>query len=204
MPQSMKVQEIETDRLKPWADNPRVNEHAVDAVARSIRTFGFNVPILCDQNLTIVAGHTRWKAAKRLGLPSVPVIVLEMTDAQRRAFAIADNKTGEIAGWDFPKLEQVLTQLRSEKFDLRSLGYPDAELLALLAPPKDFDWAAFNKYRESLAQSTYVLLPVKVSIARKDQVKAAIRKRAEELGIAGGDPAVAAGEVVANLLGVTP
>jgi hypothetical protein len=104
---------------------------------------------------------------------------------------------------NFPKLEQVLTQLRSEKFDLRSLGYPDAELLALLAPPKDFDWAAFNKYRGSLAQSTYVLLPVKVSIARKDQLKAAIRKRAAELGIAGGDPAVAAGEVVAHLLGVT-
>ena len=122
MPQSIKVQEIETDRLKPWADNPRINEHAVDAVARSISTFGFNVPILCDQNLTIVAGHTRWKAAKKLGMLSVPVIVLEMTDAQRRAFAIADNKTGEIARWNFPKLEQVLIQLRSEKLDLRSLG----------------------------------------------------------------------------------
>jgi hypothetical protein len=204
MPPSIEVQEIETDRLKPWADNPRINEHAVDAVARSISSFGFNVPILCDQNLTIVAGHTRWKAAKKLGLLSVPVIVLEMTDAQRRAFAIADNKTGEIARWDFSKLEQVLIQLRSEKLDLRSLGYPDAELQALLAPPKDFDWAAFDKYRESLAQSTYVLLPVKVSIARKDQVKAAIRKRAGELGIAGGDAAVTAGEVVAHLLGITP
>ena len=204
MSQSIRVQEIETDQLKPWADNPRINEHAVDAVARSISTFGFNVPILCDQNLTIVAGHTRWKAAKKLGMLSVPVIVLEMTDAQRRAFAIADNKTGEIAGWDFPKLEQVLTQLRSEKLDLRSLGFPDAELLTLLVPPKDFDWAAFDKYKESLVQSTYVLLPVKVSIARQDQVKAAIRKRAAELGIAGGDPAVTAGEVVAHLLGVTP
>jgi hypothetical protein len=200
----MKVQEIETDQLKPWADNPRVNDHAIDAVARSISSFGFNVPILCDQNLTIVAGHTRWKAAKKLDLSSVPVIVLDMTDAQRRAFAIADNKTGEIAGWDFPKLEQVLTQLQSEKLDLSSLGFPDAELLALLAPPKDFDWAAFDKYKESLAQSTYVLLPVKVSIARQDMVKAAIRKRAAELGIASGDPAVAAGEVVAHLLGVTP
>jgi site-specific DNA-methyltransferase (adenine-specific) len=200
----MKVQEIETDRLKPWADNPRVNEHAVDAVARSISNFGFNVPILCDQDLTIVAGHTRWKAAKKIGLPSVPVIVLEMTDAQRRAFAIADNKTGEIARWDFPRLEQILTQLQSEKLDLCSLGYSDAELKALLAPPKDFDWAAFDKYRESFVQSTYVLLPVKVSIARKDQVKAAIRKRAGELGIASGDPAIAAGEVVAHLLGIAP
>jgi hypothetical protein len=204
MSQSLEVQEIKTDLLKPWADNPRLNDHAVDAVARSISTFGFNVPILCDQNLTIVAGHTRWKAAKKLGLPSVPVIVLEMTDVQRRAFAVADNKTGDIARWDFPKLEQILTQLRSEKLDLRSLGYPDAELLALLAPPKDFDWAAFDKYRESLAQSTYVLLPVKIALAKQGQVKAAIRKRATELGIADDDPAVAAGKVVVHLLGVTP
>jgi hypothetical protein len=203
MPQSIKVQEIKTDQLRPWSDNPRFNEHAVDAVARSISSFGFNVPILCDQNLTIVAGHTRWKAAKRLNLSSVPVIVLEMTDAQRRAFAIADNKTGEIAGWDLPKLEQILTQLQSEKLDLRSLGFPDTELLALLTPPKDFDWAAFDKYKESLTQSTYVLLPVKIFIAKHDQVKAAMRKKAAELGIAGGDPAVAAGEVVAHLLGVT-
>ena len=204
MSQSLEVQQIRTDRLKPWADNPRVNDHAVDAVARSISTFGFNVPILCDQNLTIVAGHTRWKAAKKLGLQSVPVIVVAMTDAQRRAFAVADNKTGEIAKWDLPRLEDVLTQLHSEKLDLRSLGYCDAELKAILAPPKDFDWAAFDRYRESLAQSTHVLLPVKVPIARIDKVKAAVRKRAGELKIASGDPAIAAGEVLALLLGISP
>jgi len=82
MSQAMEVRQIEANRLKPWADNPRVNDHAVDAVTRSISAFGFNVPILCDQNLTIVAGHTRWKAARKLGLQTVPVIVLEMTDAQ--------------------------------------------------------------------------------------------------------------------------
>ena len=202
MPQQMEVQEVETGRLKPWEDNPRINEHAVDAVARSIRDFGFNVPILCDQNMTIVAGHTRWKAAKKLGLYSVPVIMLEMTEAQRRAFAIADNKTGEIARWDFPQLDRILTQLRSEKLDLHSLGYSDAELQALLAPPKDFDWAALDKYKESLLQSTYVLLAVKVPLAMKDRLKGAIRQRARELGIASGDPAVAAGEVVAHLLGI--
>ncbi|GAF97582.1 unnamed protein product, partial [marine sediment metagenome] len=94
----LNVQEIEVKRLKPWKGNPRLNEHAVDAVAQSIGSFGFNVPILCDQNMMIVAGHTRWKAAKKLGLQSVPVIQLEMTDVQRRAFALADNKTGELAG----------------------------------------------------------------------------------------------------------
>lgn len=108
----LKVQEIEPGNRHPWQGNLRVNEHAVDAVAESIRSFGFNVPILCDQNLTIIAGHTRWKAAQELGMEKVPVIVIEMTDAKRRAFAIADNKTAEIADWDFPRLKQVLEELR--------------------------------------------------------------------------------------------
>lgn len=73
----LQVQEIEISRLHPWEDNPRLNEHAVNTVAESIRSFGFNVPILCDQNMTIVAGHTRWKAAQKLGLEKVPVIIVE-------------------------------------------------------------------------------------------------------------------------------
>jgi len=107
----LRVQEIELGKLNPWEGNPRSNEHAVDAVAESIHSFGFNVPILCDQNLTIIAGHTRWKAAKKLGMEKVPVIVIEMTDAKRRAFAVADNKTAEIADWDFSKLKEVLEEL---------------------------------------------------------------------------------------------
>lgn len=93
----LQVQELELTSLHPWEGNPRVNDHAVNAVAESIRSFGFNVPILCDQNLTIVAGHTRWKAAKKLEMTEVPVIVVEMTDTQRRAFSVADNKTAELA-----------------------------------------------------------------------------------------------------------
>ena len=119
-------------RLRPWEDNPRRNEHAVAAVAESIRSFGFNVPILCDQNLTIIAGHTRWKAAQKLGMTKVPVIVIEMTDAQRRAFSIADNKTAEIADWDFPKLGDILEELRSEDIDIKSLGFSDEEIRRLL------------------------------------------------------------------------
>ena len=124
----LQVQEIEPDKLIPWKDNPRLNEHAVDAVAESIRSFGFNVPILCDQNSTIIAGHTRQKAAQKLGLDKVPVIVVEMTDAKRRAFAVADNKTTEIADWDFPKLKEVLEELRAEDIDIRSLGFSDEEI----------------------------------------------------------------------------
>lgn len=130
----LEVREINIDNLHPWKDNPRLNDHAVDAVAESIRSFGFNVPILCDQNLTIIAGHTRWKAAKKIGMEKVPVIVVEMTDTQRRAFAIADNKTAEIADWDFPKLREVLEELRSEDMDIKSLGFSDEEMKELLRP----------------------------------------------------------------------
>ena len=128
----LQVQEIELSRLHPWEGNPRLNEQAVDAVAESIRSFGFNVPILCDQNLTIVAGHTRWKAAQKLGMTKVPVIVVEMTDAQRQAFSIADNKTAEIADWDFPKLRDILEELRYEDIDIKSLGFSDEEVRRLL------------------------------------------------------------------------
>jgi len=194
------VQEIEVERLKPWMDNPRLNEHAVDAVVQSIRSFGFNVPILCDQHMVIVAGHTRWKAAMKLGLRSVPVIQLEMTDIQRRAFALADNKTGELAGWDYGRLEKVLEELSAARVDLPSLGFSEAELQALLAPPKDFDWGAFEKQMEGLRQSTYVLLPVKVLMCEKERLSNAIRKRAQQHGITEKDFAIAAGRLLSLLL----
>jgi len=140
----LKVQQIEASKLKPWENNPRINDKAVDAVAKSIRSFGFNVPILCDQQLTIIAGDARWKAAKKIGMNSVPVIILELSDAQRDAFALADNKTGEIADWDFPKLRKLLEELKCKNIDLPSLGYYQAELQALLTKQKEFDWTAFE------------------------------------------------------------
>jgi site-specific DNA-methyltransferase (adenine-specific) len=131
------VREIKVDSLKPWEDNPRLNKHAVDAVAESIRSFGFNVPILCDQHLTIIAGHTRWKVAQKLGMEIVPVIIIEMTDVQRRAFAIADNKTAEIADWDFPILREILEELKSEDIEISSLGFSDEEVRRLLNNEND-------------------------------------------------------------------
>ena len=104
----LQVKEIKVADLEQWDGNPRINDHAVESVARSISAFGFNVPILCDQNRMIVAGHTRLKAAKKLEMATVPVIIIPMTDAQRRAFSIADNKTAEIADWDFPKLHRFI------------------------------------------------------------------------------------------------
>jgi ParB-like chromosome segregation protein Spo0J len=189
--------------LKPWEDNPRINDEAVDAVAQSIEYFGFNVPILCDQQFTIIAGHTRWKAAKKIGMKSVPVIVVEMTEVQRRAFSIADNKTGEIADWDYPKLRDVLKGLKCRHVDLPSLGYSQAQLQALLTQQKEFDWKAFEERFKAKLLPTYVLLPVKVPARMKETFNRAIKELADKRKITNKDSAKAAGEVLALLLGVS-
>ena len=131
------IQQLAVSQLKPWDTNPRLNDHAVRAVAKSIKSFGFNVPILCDQDSTIIAGHTRWKAAKELGMDSVPVIAIEMSGPQRRAFSVADNKTSEIADWDLPQLRKVLDELRCEDVDLGDIGFSDEDLRLLL---EDKSW----------------------------------------------------------------
>lgn len=108
----MNVQEIAVSELIPYENNPRNNLLAVDAVAESIRNFGFKVPIVIDSENVIVCGHTRLMAAKKLGLDKVPCIVADdLTDEQIKAFRLADNKTAELAEWDFSKLEAELAEL---------------------------------------------------------------------------------------------
>lgn len=101
-----KVTYMAVDSLIPYANNPRLNDNAVDAVAASIKEFGFKVPIVVDGENVIINGHTRLKAAHKLGLKQVPVIVADdLTPAQVKAFRLADNKTSELAGWDMDKLD---------------------------------------------------------------------------------------------------
>ena len=91
--------------IRPYEKNPRINDAAVDAVARSIGEFGFRQPIVVDADGVIVVGHTRWKAAQRLGLAKVPVhVARDLTAEQRKAYRIADNKTADIATWDLAQL----------------------------------------------------------------------------------------------------
>lgn len=99
-------------RIKPYENNPRRNDAAVDAVAASIRDFGFQQPIVIDEQGVILAGHTRYRAAKKLGLKAVPVIVAEgLSEAQKIAYRIADNKTAELAKWDFSKLDEEIQKI---------------------------------------------------------------------------------------------
>ena len=115
------------DELTPYENNPRHNENAVAAVAASIKEFNFKVPLVIDTNGVVVAGHTRLLAARQLGLSAVPCIVADdLTDEQIRAFRLADNKTAELAGWDFTKLEEELSEI-SDQFDMSAFGFDMSE-----------------------------------------------------------------------------
>ena len=119
---SMEIIEKKLEELKEYENNPRDNDGAVDAVAESIKQFGFKVPIIIDKNGIIVAGHTRRKAAKKLGLKVVPCIVADdLTEEQVKAFRLADNKVSEFATWDFAKLEQELIDL--SEMDMSAFGF---------------------------------------------------------------------------------
>ena len=125
---------VEVAALTPWADNPRQNDKAIREVERSIARFGFAAPIVANlRDSTIIAGHTRFAAAQRLGLERVPVRWLDLEPADARALALADNRLGEIATWDDDKLRDVLRELRdADATLLTQTGFSDAELRGLL------------------------------------------------------------------------
>src|ERR1700727_894398 len=118
------------DKLIPWARNPRTHSDAqVAQIAASIAEFGFNNPILVDTKAGIIAGHGRLHAARKLGLKEVPVIVLDhLTEAQKRAFIIADNQLALNAGWDEELLRVELAALQAEDFSLDVIGFNPHEL----------------------------------------------------------------------------
>lgn len=119
-----KVTYMDVDSLIPYANNPRLNDNAVDAVAASIKEFGFKVPIVVDGENVIINGHTRLKAAHKLGLKQVPVIVADdLTPEQVKAFRLADNKTSELAEWDLGKLNIELDGIAN--IDMSDFGFDD-------------------------------------------------------------------------------
>ena len=110
----MNIIDININEITEYENNPRFNDNAVEPVANSIKEFGFKVPIILDKNNVIVAGHTRLKAAKKLGLTTVPCLIADdLSEEQINAFRLADNKVGEIAEWDFEKLEEELRNIHT-------------------------------------------------------------------------------------------
>ena len=116
------------DELIPYVNNPRDNAGAVDAVASSIKNFGFKVPIVVDKGNEIVTGHTRLLAAKKLGMEKVPVIIADdLTEAEVKAFRLADNKVGELADWDWSLLDSEFEELKEMEldFDIEEFGFSE-------------------------------------------------------------------------------
>lgn len=118
----MEIVEKKVDELKAYENNPRKNDNAVEAVANSIREFGFKVPIVIDSNDVIICGHTRLKAAIQLGMETVPCIVAnDLSEEQIRAFRLTDNKTNELAEWDFSALQMELSEILD--IDMTDFGF---------------------------------------------------------------------------------
>jgi ParB-like chromosome segregation protein Spo0J len=144
----MQIYDKRLDEIKPYENNPRHNDNAVDAVANSIREFGFKVPLVVDSDGVIVAGHTRYKAAKKLGLQTVPCLIADdLTKEQVNAFRLADNKVGELATWDLDTLKVELDNIG--EIDMSEFGFS----------LDDFDVngedSAENKYTEDIKAPQY-------------------------------------------------
>lgn len=122
----MEIKMVKVEQLKPYENNPRFNDEAVEYVANSIKEFGFKVPMVIDKDNTIVAGHTRYKASMELGLKEVPCIVADdLTEEQLKAFRLADNKVSEKASWNYDLLDLELDDI---DFDMSDFGFTKIDI----------------------------------------------------------------------------
>ena len=144
MKHDLATQMLPVSELVPWSRNPRRNDAAAERLAYTIQTHGWTTPVLVQAGTNrIIGGHTRLKAALKLGLTEVPCVLLDVDDRQADAIAIADNRLGELAEWDADELGALLRELDDAGADMAAVGYADAEmaeLLAALASPSDDEW----------------------------------------------------------------
>ncbi|MDZ4850826.1 MAG: DNA methyltransferase [Pirellulaceae bacterium] len=121
------------DQIRPYENNPRINDGTVDAVAKSIQEWGFRQPIVVDAHGVIIVGHTRWKAAKKLGLSAVPVhVARDLKPEAVQAYRIADNKTAELSDWNYDLLPIEIDALKEANYDLGLLGFDSEELARIM------------------------------------------------------------------------
>ena len=137
---------LDINKLIPYINNPRNNENAIDKVASSIKEFGFKVPIVIDKDNVIVNGHTRLLASKKLGLKEVPCVIADdLSEAQIKAFRIADNKVSEYTSWDEELLKIELEQLEEMNFDLESTGFDMDDIEQMLNLGFDYSEDEFGE-----------------------------------------------------------
>lgn len=185
----MDIKEIKLTELKPYENNPRNNEEAVEPVMNSIKEFGFKVPIVIDKNNVIIAGHTRYKAAKKLDLQEVPCIIADdLTEEQIKAFRLADNKVSEFAKWNKGLLADELLDI---KLDMNLFGFekmfeeeeeeePEVEFTESLEEEHNYIVLYFDNDIDWLqAETLFDIKQVKEYSTRKD---GAIKKEKKGIG----------------------
>ena len=181
------IQQVPTDSLTPYANNPRTHSASqLDRLVQSLKEFGFTNPLLVSDEMQIVAGHGRLKAAQALGLETVPVIKLShLTEDQRRAYVIADNQLALNSGWDDDLLQQELQALGDIGFDLTVLGWGD-DLPTFAEEP---DYSALEDLDDPTAElSDGVMKAIQIEFRPEDYDEAnalvsAARKRGEYVGM---------------------
>jgi DNA modification methylase len=134
----MQIKLAEISNIKPYENNPRkLSDQAIEKVAMSLKEYGFRQPIVVDKDMVIVAGHTRYRASKKLGLKQVPISVIDnLTEEQINAYRIADNRTAEESEWDNELLKMEIKELEAKDFKLDLLGFNDEQLNNILFEEK--------------------------------------------------------------------
>lgn len=134
---------VAVEKIKPYANNPRINKKAVEKVMKSIQAYGFKVPCVLDKNYLLITGHTRWEAAKRLKMKRIPCIIAsDLSKAKADAFRIADNKVAEYSTWDMTKLKEELSKIQLEDIEFDDMGFDNdfsIEKLGLVDMPEGSD-----------------------------------------------------------------
>lgn len=132
----MEIVMLKLEEIHPYENNPRMNDDAVDAVAKSIKEYGFKVPIVVDTNRVIITGHTRYKASQKLELKEVPCIIAnDLSDAKAKAFRLADNKVSDMSIWDNKKLLEELENIDKDLFT----GFEESDFFESLLDETEFD-----------------------------------------------------------------
>lgn len=123
----MNVQDISIDKVVPYWHNPRNNEKTVEKLIVSIKEYGFNVPLVVNKDMVLITGHARLKAARKMGLATVPCVIVDLTDAQAKKYRIADNKIQESTEWKEDELFKELREIGNQ-FELLDMGFDMAEI----------------------------------------------------------------------------
>lgn len=143
----MEVRNMNIDDIKPYNNNPRDNDNAVESTANSIKEFGWQQPIVVDKDMVIIVGHTRYKAAKKLGYKEVPVVVASnLNKEQVRAYRLADNKTGELADWDLSLLDEEFEAIIDIDMSDYGFNFDDTEVDDIDVSDKDLSETFNEKY----------------------------------------------------------